>query len=313
MSDQYIVIADLALLVCPQDIQAHDDGFKQIFQNVLFSHDNALQKAKRETEALRARGIDVICKWGFSTQLVYSLYASFPYNHSHDIPWVSDLIVDFDRFLDGLDDGLLDCSENEWAAEFSEEWLPNGIQQELIEAWLELVTICILTEKVTYIASSDRNHGTAPIFNINRHSVEFPIIEIPIDWRGMLSAEYRQIVGDPNVTIEEFFNQVGVFNLFPGWRNLLCRMSPWARANLPLTGDVCYIPHVRWRLGDNFPSGLNCAFHPCFLDHHGRNWEWDRAENHWDIQDNPPRTGHYFTVSPNGRLLNVHGRANPVS
>jgi hypothetical protein len=314
MPEHYLLIADLAMVACPQNIGLHDSSFKRIFQEVLSIHDEVLRRMIETTDALRERGVDVTCQWGFSWQFIDLLYASFPYNSSYEIPWVSDLIVDFNSFLDRTSKTLLNCPDDGLAAEIQQEWLPANIQQELIQAWLELVAYCTQISNTTLvIASSDRMPGINPRFSINGHEHEIPILHIPVEWMNNLEEENISNLFDPKITFQQFFYQVGIFNLFVDWQKLYLQVNPWAKENLPLIGAVHFIPARHWRPGNDFPAGSHCSFRPCFMDHRGRNWEWDRTELHWDVQNNPPQRGCYFNVSPDGQVLHINGRANAES
>jgi hypothetical protein len=309
MPEHYYLIADLALIACPQEIQRHDDRFKKTFRDVLFTHDLALQKLDKIMAVLRERGLDVTCQWAFSTRFENLLWGSFPYNHLDDMPWVSDLMIELESFFHRIQKNFLSAPEGGAAAELTQEWLPNGIDQELSQCWLELVAMCLQSpDGLALIASSDRIADADSRCTVQDQEYELKVLHIATEWMDNLSDEHRRILNASRTT-EEFFNQVGIFKLFEDWQIFHHQVNPWAKANLPLTGAVYYVPARSWRPGDRFPAGDQCNFRPCFMDQHGRNWEWDRTEKHWDVQNNPPKRDCYFNVSPEGVVLHVHGDA----
>jgi len=250
------IAPDIALLVCPPIQNAHDTNFLDHYWRFFLKHRDKIGELQDHRFA-----------WISSDALIVNILGQFPWTDYDRVPWVRDLMVDFERWHSQHNAHLVVPATSTQSAPDS---VPAHINADTKGAWLDVLAFCVQHNSLwSHLASCPQQCTLAIQVSITTgiNSAIVPLVCQSADWEGVLK-----------------------------------QVNPWVRHNLPTKGAQYYQPSATWRWGNEFPTQITSRGLG-FQDEQSRVWVWDAAEEHWDVQDKRPGRGKYIRVWPDGRLV----------
>jgi hypothetical protein len=262
------VVPDISLLICPPQLSPYETDFYIRYSTIFLKHDEKVKELQNRIFELREEyGYKCEVTWALSDELKVQLYNEFPWNAINEIPWVRDMMLTFPSWVEAANPLLV---EPDYNAQLEPDIVPDHVQDETKQTWLDVLVTCMReTTDLSRLAS----------------------------YPEQAAVKLRVLFDDEN----SYEYEIKLIREITEWDAVRRRLDPWFAEGLPWRGEYSYKPHD-WNPGQAFPKG-NTRRGPGFLDEHKQIWVWDRAEQHWDVQERRQGLGKYFRVSSDGRLL----------